>query len=243
MKRRTFLLAGLGTGGALFMGWALLPPRQRLIGRTPPDTDGKAVALNGWLTIAPDNTITVVVPKAEMGQGIHTALAMLIAEELDGDWQRVRVMHSPIDAIYGNVSTFVEGMPFPPEADGALERTVRWMMAKTARELGVMLTGASSSLRDCWLPMREAGASARASLIAAAAQQAGKTAHAFILDAISQTVEQVEMDNAFNAVADQRWGTIQASGKTVSWDDAKVYLAARANGEPARKPTARKMVK
>jgi predicted transcriptional regulator len=79
--------------------------------------------------------------------------------------------------------------------------------------------------------------------IAAAAQHAGKTAHAFILDAISQTVEQVEMDNAFNAVADQRWGTIQASGKTVSWDDAKAYLAARANGEPARKPTARKMVK
>jgi isoquinoline 1-oxidoreductase beta subunit len=173
MKRRTFLLAGLGTGGALFLGWALLPPRQRLIGRAPPDTGGKAVALNGWLTIAPDDTITVVVPKAEMGQGIHTALAMLIAEELDGDWQRVRVMHSPIDAIYSNISTFVEGMPFPPEADGALQRTVRWMMAKTAREMGVMLTGGSSSLRDCWIPMREAGASARASLIAAAAQQWG----------------------------------------------------------------------
>ena len=64
MKRRTFLLAGLGTGGALCLGWALLPPRQRLIGRTPPDTDGNAVALNGWLTITPDDTVTVVVPKA-----------------------------------------------------------------------------------------------------------------------------------------------------------------------------------
>ena len=74
--------------------------------------------------------------------------------------------------------------------------------------------------------------------VAAAAQQAGKTAHAFILDAISQTVEQVELDNAFNAVANQRWAKIQASGKTVPWDDAKVYLAARANGEPARKPSA-----
>jgi predicted transcriptional regulator len=79
--------------------------------------------------------------------------------------------------------------------------------------------------------------------VAAAAQRAGKTAHAFILDAISQTVEQVELDNAFNAVADQRWATIQASGKTVSWDDAKAYLAARANGAPARKPVARKLVK
>lgn len=79
--------------------------------------------------------------------------------------------------------------------------------------------------------------------VASAAQHAGKTAHAFILDAISQTVEQVEMDNAFNAVADQRWATIQASGKTVPWDDAKAYLAARASGEPARKPAARKMAK
>ena len=90
MKRRTFLLAGLGTGGALFLGWALLPARQRLVGSTRPDTGGTAVALNGWLTIAPDDTITVVVPKAEMGQGTHTALAMLLAEELECDWARVR---------------------------------------------------------------------------------------------------------------------------------------------------------
>ena len=74
--------------------------------------------------------------------------------------------------------------------------------------------------------------------VAAAAQQAGKTAHAFILDAISQTVEQVDLENAFNAVADQRWAKIQASGKTVPWEDARAYLAARANGEPARKPSA-----
>ena len=79
--------------------------------------------------------------------------------------------------------------------------------------------------------------------VAAAAQLAGTTAHAFILDAISQTVEQVELDNAFNALADQRWANIQSSGKTVPWDAAKTYLAARANGEPARKPAARKLAK
>jgi predicted transcriptional regulator len=79
--------------------------------------------------------------------------------------------------------------------------------------------------------------------VAAAAQQAGKTAHAFILDAISQTVEQVELDNAFNTLADQRWANIQASGKAVPWDAAKAYLAARANGQPARKPAARKLAK
>jgi predicted transcriptional regulator len=79
--------------------------------------------------------------------------------------------------------------------------------------------------------------------VAAAAQLAGKTAHAFILDAISQTVEQVELDNAFNTLADQRWSNIQISGKTVPWDAAKAYLAARANGEPARQPAARKLDK
>ena len=79
--------------------------------------------------------------------------------------------------------------------------------------------------------------------VAAAAQRAGKTAHAFILDAISQTVEQVELDNAFNTLADQRWANIQASGKPVPWDAAKAYLAARANGQPARKPAARKLAK
>ena len=66
--------------------------------------------------------------------------------------------------------------------------------------------------------------------VAAAAMQAGKTAHAFILDAIAQTVEQAELDNAFHAVADARWAQIRATGNTVPWDEAKAYLAARAAG-------------
>ena len=76
--------------------------------------------------------------------------------------------------------------------------------------------------------------------VAAVAELAGKTAHAFILDAIAQTVEQVEQDNAFHALADQRWESIQATGKTVGWDAARAYLEGRAKGERARKPVARK---
>jgi len=72
--------------------------------------------------------------------------------------------------------------------------------------------------------------------INAAAAQAGKTAHAFILDAIAQTVEQ---DNAFHALADERWARIRATGKTVAWDDSKACLASRAQGERPRKPSAR----
>ena len=77
--------------------------------------------------------------------------------------------------------------------------------------------------------------------VAAVAELAGKTAHAFIVEAIAQTVEQVEQDNAFHAIADQRWETIQSSGKTVPWDVAKAYLQARVNGEHPRKPTERKL--
>ena len=77
--------------------------------------------------------------------------------------------------------------------------------------------------------------------VAAAAERAGKTAHAFILDAIAQTVEQVELDEAFHRVADERWAKVLATGKTVPWDDAKAYLEARARGERPRKPVARKL--
>ena len=72
--------------------------------------------------------------------------------------------------------------------------------------------------------------------INAAAAQAGKTAHAFILEALAQKVEQVEQDNAFHALADERWARIRTTGKTVAWDDANTYLVARANGERPRTP-------
>jgi predicted transcriptional regulator len=74
--------------------------------------------------------------------------------------------------------------------------------------------------------------------IAAAAEQAGKSAHAFILDAIFQTVEQVELDSAFNEIADERWKGILASGKTVAWEYAKAYLAAKSRGESPSRPLA-----
>ena len=76
--------------------------------------------------------------------------------------------------------------------------------------------------------------------IAAAADHAGKSAHAFILDAISQTVDQSEIDREFNAIADERWKGVLASGKTVSWDDAKAYLTAKSRGETQSRPEARK---
>lgn len=77
--------------------------------------------------------------------------------------------------------------------------------------------------------------------VAAAAEREGKTAHAFILDAIAQTVEQAELDEEFHRIAEERWTEVLATGKTVPWDDAKAYLEARAAGGRPRKPAARKL--
>ena len=77
--------------------------------------------------------------------------------------------------------------------------------------------------------------------IAAAAERAGKTPHAYILDALAQTVEQAERDDEFHRLADKRWARILATGKTVPLDDAKAYLEARARGETPPKPEARKL--
>ena len=74
--------------------------------------------------------------------------------------------------------------------------------------------------------------------INAAAQHAGTTAHAFILEAIERTVEQAEQDAAFHALAQERWARIRATGRTVTWDEAKAYLGARAQGQTVRKPKA-----
>ena len=171
LKRRTFLLGGAGALGVLLVGWSVLPPGQRLTPSTPLPTEGNQVALNGWVKIAADNTVTIVVCKAEMGQGIHTGLAMLLAEELDADWSQVRVENSPIDKIYNSVQNIVDDLPFRPDDDSTVKRATVWMTRKLVRDAGTMMTGGSSSMNDLWTPMREAGASARAMLIGAAAAQ------------------------------------------------------------------------
>jgi predicted transcriptional regulator len=76
--------------------------------------------------------------------------------------------------------------------------------------------------------------------VAAVAERAGKTTHAFILDAIADRVEQAELEDEFHRIADKRWAKVLATGATVPWDEAKAYLEARARGERVRKPAARK---
>jgi isoquinoline 1-oxidoreductase beta subunit len=169
VRRRGFLLLGGGIAGGLVVGWALLPARQRLLGSLA--VQNGEVALNGWVKVAPDGVVTVLMAKQEMGQGIHTAAAMLLAEELDCDFRHVAVEAAPSGGIYGAMVPDLAGLPLHPDEHGLRRRLTEWFVPKTLRELGLQLTGGSSSVRDLWLPMRAAGAMARATLVAAAANE------------------------------------------------------------------------
>ena len=176
MRRRSWILSALGGAGALVVGWGLLPARSRL--GTPElmlPTQGD-VALNGWIKIGADGAVILAMPRSEMGQGVHTALALLVAEELDLPLGRVRLEQAGSDAIYGNVVLLLGSLPFHPLESEAGHRPVKirageWFVGKIARELGINATGGSSSVADAWGPLRLAAATARASLIGAAAEQ------------------------------------------------------------------------
>jgi isoquinoline 1-oxidoreductase beta subunit len=179
--RRKFILSSLAATGALVLGWAVLPPRQRLLTDDPlPLQEGQA-AFNGWVKIAADGTVTVIMSKSEMGQGVLTSLSMLLADELDADWDRVTTEMAPIDKIYNNISAVVDGLPFHPDSQGLVRRAASHLTAKVVSHVGVMMTGGSSSVKDLWLPMREAGAASSIWRAAAPASRMGNQ-RSFTLD-------------------------------------------------------------
>ncbi len=173
MKRRHLVLAPLAVAGALAIGWAALPVRQRLLGHEPLPREPGRHAFNGWVRIGDDGLVHLVCPKTEMGQGVHTGLAMLLAEELGVALERIAIAPAPVDAIYGNATTVVDSLPFLPDDDSLLRRVTEHLVGKIMREAAPMLTGGSSSLKDLWLPVRLAGAAARQMLRAEAAARWG----------------------------------------------------------------------
>ena len=133
VSRRFVLKAGAAVGGGLMIGW--VPEGNAAEG------DAKLLPPDAYVRIDGQGKVTIVSPMAEMGQGVYTALPMLVAEELDVDMSNVSVEHSPPDdKIYGNA--FLGGS---------------------------QTTGNSSSIRAFYIPLRQVGAAARAMLIAAAA--------------------------------------------------------------------------
>ena len=95
-SRREFLKTSAMAGGGLIIGFTL-PGTSRLA-----QAAGKEAQMNAYLRIAPNSAITVVCGLSEMGQGVHTAIPMLIAEELDADWSRVRVEQGGVDKAFVN---------------------------------------------------------------------------------------------------------------------------------------------
>jgi isoquinoline 1-oxidoreductase beta subunit len=172
-SRRRFLIGGAVAAGALVVGWRFLTPSGS---KDPsvllkPTADERA--LNAWVKIGRDGLVTVAVPRSEMGQGVYTSLPMILAEELDADWSKVAFADAGIDVVYTNNVIMGEGFPFSPHDDGMLARNLREAGAYFGELMGIQATGGSTSIRSAWRPMREAGATARGMLMAAAAEKFG----------------------------------------------------------------------
>jgi isoquinoline 1-oxidoreductase beta subunit len=171
MKRRTFLIGSIAAAGGLALGyraWSGAFDRQAaaLVTR-----DGESL-LGGWIKIGADDTVTVYIPHVDMGQGVHTALAMMAAEELDADWSRVRAERAPADKAFANrflaEGWVLQNLSMPRFLDGAVDIT----FAEAARFFNLQITGGSTAVRFTGqVGMRIVGSAARTMLIEAAARR------------------------------------------------------------------------
>jgi len=172
-RRRLLIAAGLVGGAFVVGGYFFYRPRDRL--RLPEGLASPKGAswLTAWLRIDAGGGVTVAVPRQEMGQGVTTALPMLVAEELDCDPASLRFEQAPVDPVYANATLMADGVPFRPDDHSWLARLARVSQYKVGELLGVQATGGSTSVRDAWEVMRRAGAAARAMLVGAAAARWG----------------------------------------------------------------------
>ncbi|MHA0317819.1 molybdopterin cofactor-binding domain-containing protein [Sphingomonas melonis] len=164
ISRRKVIVAG-GVGVGLVVAWGLWPRAYAPNLATAPGE----TAFGAWLKIGDDGHVTVVVPQLEHGQGIYTALAQVVADELGADWRTVGVEAAPINALYAN--------PLALESlfEGTLARLPQHLYDSYAQRSDAMLTGGSTSLRMFEDDARTAGATARALLCKAAARRWGVT--------------------------------------------------------------------
>jgi isoquinoline 1-oxidoreductase subunit beta len=167
--RRSFLATAGLVGGGLAIGLVLAPNRLKMTSAEA--TSGDEVLLNTWVKITPDNRVTVLIPHSEMGQGAGTGLAMMLAEEMEADWDLVTIGDAPIAAAYVNSDLgrgylLGEGARIPEFIYPLLDYTI----LQIANGLVGQLTGGSTAIRLTGQHgMRRAGAAAKAMLIEAAA--------------------------------------------------------------------------
>lgn len=167
IARRTFLVGSVAiAGGVGFGGWWLSRPTPN------PLAPEVGATLNPFVIIDGDG-VKLIMGRAEMGQGAHTTLAAMLAEEMDLNWESLRVEHGPASAAYHNEALAAMGVPVADYAKSDLHRRIGGAMGALSRGFGLQITGGSTSMRDGYEPLRRAGASAREALKQAAAVQLG----------------------------------------------------------------------
>ena len=173
--RRSFIgagaVAGLAAGGALVVGIAIRPgDRTDKLAKFV--TDGDEQLVTTWVKIAPDNTVTAIIPHGEMGQGIHTALSAMLAEEMEADWEAMEIMEAPAEKDFANFELGREFMMGGANIPAPLFDTVNGLMLKAAQSMDLQITGGSTSVRFTGVgAMLTAGAAAKELLLEAAAEQ------------------------------------------------------------------------
>lgn len=189
ITRRTFLVGAVAlTGGAAFGYYKYKEPFDNPL--KDDLADGEAT-FNPFVKIGSDNSITVIAPRAEMGQGIFTTLGALVAEELDVTLDQIRIEHGPASPAYFNTAGLEHGAPYPLFDESFAAETTRSVMGVVAKFLALQLTGGSTSTVDHYEKMRLAGAVTREMLKEAAAKRLGvpveklTTENGVVIDAAS----------------------------------------------------------
>ena len=171
IARRTFLIGAVAIAGGVAFGYyqykkPLKNPLKDLL------ADGEAT-FNPYVKIATDNKITVIAPRAEMGQGIMTTLAALVAEELEVTLEQVSVEHGPASGAYFNSQALADGAPFASFDHTPFKDGFRTVMGAVGKLVSLQVTGGSTSTVDAFEKMRHAGALAREMIKGVAAQEFG----------------------------------------------------------------------
>ncbi|WP_432450625.1 molybdopterin cofactor-binding domain-containing protein [Aliiroseovarius marinus] len=170
IARRTFLVGSAALlGGVAFGYYKYKQPEDN-----PLDddlADGTA-ALTPYVLINADG-VTLITPRADKGQGAYSVQAALIAEELDVDLDQINVDPGPPSAAYWNTAIAAEGVPFPSTDRGFAAETMRGFMGAVIKLMGMQITGGSTTVPDGFEKLRVAGAVARETLKAAAAEMSG----------------------------------------------------------------------
>ena len=230
IKRRIFLVgSALLVGGGVFgLYWSDSSARARAKALTTGEGEHHFLT---WMKIAEDDTVTLFSPHIDFGQGSHTALGQMLADELDADWNKVKVEQAPADIAFSNIALvqrFLGEMTGYPGLISALPAVVMGLLTRSQK---IQITGGSSAIRFTGQGgMRVVGAAVRAALIAEAADRLG-------VPASELTAADSKITHAASGRS-LRYGELAAGAAERSLDSDPV-LKARADWKLIGKPVTR----